>query len=76
MRDGEHGIILMEALMDNLSDNLRALFNAPICPYCATPTGQPAALRDSRPPAPATQVPPAPVQSVPAEAAIGSSDAS
>ncbi|AGH51917.1 hypothetical protein G432_21190 (plasmid) [Sphingomonas sp. MM-1] len=36
MRDGEHGIILMEALMDNLSDNLRALFNAPICPYCAT----------------------------------------
>lgn len=47
-----------------------------VCPYCATPTGQPAALRDSRPPAPATQVPPAPVQSVPAEAAIGSSDAS
>src|SRR3546814_15886380 len=36
MRDGEHGIILMEALMDNLSDDLRALFNAPICPYCAT----------------------------------------
>ena len=22
--------------MDNLSDDLRALFNAPICPYCAT----------------------------------------
>ncbi|MDF0543866.1 hypothetical protein PX699_16050 [Sphingobium sp. H39-3-25] len=22
--------------MDNLSDNLRALFNAPICPHCAT----------------------------------------
>ena len=47
-----------------------------ICPYCATPTGQPAALRDNRPVAPLTQVSSAPVQSVPAEAAIGSPDAS
>ena len=36
MRNGEHGIIPMEALMDKLSDDLRPLFNAPICPYCAT----------------------------------------
>ena len=36
MRNGEHGIIPMEALMDKLSDDLRALFNTPICPYCAT----------------------------------------